>query len=119
MEARPQHLRRRVGVARAEDAAVDRLAHGRAQQAEGLRGRIADLVDVLEFLRRHEHEAVVVGVAEPETGVGLAELADALHGVGWRRLGLQDPQQLREVFAAKRLDEVVLVLEVVVDGVLQ
>src|SRR5512132_806908 len=69
VEARPQDLGHRIGVAGAEGAAVDGLHDRRVQQLEGLLDGAAQLVDVLELPGHHEHEPEVVRVLDAEASV--------------------------------------------------
>jgi hypothetical protein len=116
VHARPQHLGHGVDVGGAEVPSLDGRRHRGAEETEGLlAGGGVVFLQVGELSRGHEHESVLVRIGRPEAGVGEAELADGLHRIRRRRRLLQVLEEAIEILLAERLDEVVLVLEVVVD----
>src|SRR5258706_5779553 len=116
VDARPEPLGHGLRIPRAEAAPRDGRLDRQLQDPEGFLARAARLRDLLELGPGHEHESVVVRVLEAEAAVAAAELADPLDRVVGRELPLERGEQLREVVLAERVDEVVLVLEMVVDG---
>src|SRR5512143_3918192 len=115
VHAHPEDLGRGHRVHRAEAAGRDGALHRAEQKGEGERAGAA-LLAFAQGDRRHEHEAVLVRVAEGEGDVGAPELADRLDRVRRHRRVLHRREQAAEVDAAEFSHEGVLVLEVEVDG---
>jgi hypothetical protein len=79
-------------------------------------GEVVVVLVELDVLGCQEHEAVVVGEGQAEAGIGAAETTDPVDRVGGCGLGLHGLQEPPEIAVAEGPHQVVLVLEVVVDG---
>src|SRR5262249_14237871 len=116
VHAGPEDLGHLVRVAGTEAPERDRLLDRGLEDGERLLAGVRRLGYLLVLGPGHEHEAVVVRVFDREARVGAAELAGPVRGVVRGELALEDGEEVREVLLAERVDEVVLVLEVVVNG---
>ena len=103
----------------AQQPARDRLADRPQDEGVGVLVAIADLdralVGGVRRVRGHEHQAVVIGVAQREVGVGEPGGPQARDRVGDLGDLAEARRELEEVGVAERVDDRLLVAEVEVD----